>query len=193
MLLLSALPTLGPLLQGLFLAPSLAAASRWWSARCKLRAGLVLSLVDSALEILSAIAKPDEQPLSIQICMYVYICICICYPPQRPTFCMISPPKTLFRAVFVVDAKHAPHRPIFCMTPPAGKVRVQVLCLLRPLLSVFVSVFIIRIVISIILIIHKHDYYHCHCPCHVPYQYHHTYCKMNSVTISMILVLLLAC
>ena len=42
------------------------------------------------------------------------------------------------------------------MTPPAGKVLVQVLFLLRPLLSVFVSVFIIRIVLSII-VIHKHD------------------------------------
>ena len=44
--------------------------------------------------------------------LYIYIYI-YAYAPQRPTFCMISPPKTLFRAVFVVDAKHAPMGPVF--------------------------------------------------------------------------------
>ena len=91
--------------------------------------------------------------------IYIYTYILYTYifmlPPQRPAFCMIPPPKTLFRAVFVVDAKHPPHRPRFCMTPPASKILVQVLFLLLPILSVLVSVFIIRIVISIIIVIRK--------------------------------------
>ena len=117
--------------------------------------------------------------------VYVHVFIYICYPH----FVWFTTKNTVF-----CRCETCPHRPTFCMTPPAGKILVQVLFLLRPLLSVFVSVFIIRIVISIIIIIiHKHDYYHCHCPCHVQYQYHHTYCKMNFVAITMILVLLLAC
>ena len=44
----------------------------------------------------------------IHIDMYLHICkninINICATPPRPTFHIISPAKTLFRAVFVVDA-----------------------------------------------------------------------------------------
>ena len=47
------------------------------------------------------------------VCVYITY-IYICYPPPpEPTFCMISPPKTLFRAVFVVDANYAPIGPDF--------------------------------------------------------------------------------
>ena len=47
--------------------------------------------------------------LSLYMCIYIYMLP----PPQRHTFCMISPPKALFRAVFVVHAKHPPIRPDF--------------------------------------------------------------------------------
>ena len=51
--------------------------------------------------------------IHIYICMHIYIYIRYPTLPQEPTFCMISPPKTLFRAVFVVYAKHAPIGPYF--------------------------------------------------------------------------------
>ena len=118
--------------------------------------------------------------------IYIYIY----YPPETHILYDFTAKNTV-SCCFCSRCETCPHRPRFRITPPAGKVLVQVLFLLRPLLSACVSVFIIRIVISIV-IIHKHDCYHCHCPCHDQYQYHHTYCKMNNVTITMILVLLLA-
>ena len=128
-----------------------------------------------------------DNTYSYHPCIYIYM-----LPPPRTHILYDFTSKNTVSCCFCSRCETCPYRPIFCMTPPAGKVLVQVLFLLRPLLSAFVSVFIIRIVISI-LTTHKHDYYHCHCPCHVQYQYHHTYCKMNTVSISMILVLLLAC
>ena len=42
--------------------------------------------------------------------VYIYIYFFFLHPPEKP---MISPPKTLFRAVFVADAKHVPIGPYF--------------------------------------------------------------------------------
>ena len=49
--------------------------------------------------------------INIYLYIYVYIFAKATPPPQRPTFCVTLPPKTLFRAVFVVDVKQPPISP----------------------------------------------------------------------------------
>ena len=71
--------------------------------------------------------------------MYIYIYVY--YPPPPETHILYDfTTKNTVSCCFCSRGETSPHRPRFCMTPPAGKVLVQVLFLLLPLLSVFVSV-----------------------------------------------------
>ena len=86
--------------------------------------------------------------LNIYIYMYIYM-----IPPQGPRFFFDCTTKNTVSCCFCSRCETSPHRPGFCMTLPAGKVLLQALFLLLPLLSVLVSVFRMRIAISSILII----------------------------------------
>ena len=125
------------------------------------------------LSVCASLSLSRSLSLSLSLSRSLSIYIYLYAPPPETHILYDFATKNTVSCCFCSRCETCPHRPTFCMTPPAGKVLVQVLFLLRPLLSVFVSAFIIRIVISII-ILHKNDCYHRHCPCHVQYQYHHT-------------------
>ena len=123
---------------------------------------------------------------------YIYIYMYANTPPETYILYDFTTKNTV-SCCFCSRCETSPHRPRFCMTPPAGSTRSGAVSPATVTICISISTHHSYCYFDYYYCYHKHDYYHCRCPCHDQYQHHHTCCKVNNVTITMTLVLRLAC